>query len=88
MDKVTINIYKDKEQLGEVCSMTYTRLCKDIRAWYRYRKRTIYVNLGDLNEKILAHELAHAIIDRHLVAPPGGASGEMLARYVAKNLKK
>ena len=43
---------------------------------------TIYVNVDDTQEEILAHEMAHAIIDHYLLVRPPAAAAEILARYV------
>jgi len=87
MKKVTINIYDNKKQLHDAYSRIYKKSCR-IRAWYRYRNNTVYINVDDLHEGMLAHELAHAIIDHYLLVRPPAASAEILARYVDRHLKK
>jgi len=37
---------------------------------------------------MLAHEIAHAIIDNYLSVRPPRATAEILARYVGKHLNK
>jgi len=49
---------------------------------------TIYLNVQDLFSEMLAHELAHAIVDNHLSVRPPRATAEILARYVGKHLNK
>jgi hypothetical protein len=44
------------------------------------------VNADDLTEGILAHEMAHSIIDHFLVIRPPKAATEILARYVDRHL--
>jgi hypothetical protein len=87
MKKVTINVYRDKEQLHDAYFEQYKTSCR-IRAWYEYKYNTVYVNVDDLHEGMLAHELAHAIIDHYLLVRPPTASAEILTRYVDKHLKK
>jgi hypothetical protein len=87
MKKVTINIYRGKKQLHDAYLRTYKRSCR-IRAWYRYRNNTVYINVDDLHEGMLAHELAHSIIDHYLTVRPPVASAEILARYVDSHLKE
>jgi len=85
LKKVTIHICRDKKELNA----TYRRLYNaesPYRAWYIYENNTIYVNVDDLNEGILAHELAHSIIDHFLIIRPPEATAEILARYVDSNL--
>ena len=87
MNKVSINIYHDKEQLNDAYSSIYKRPSR-FRAWYRYTNNTVYINVNDLHEGMLAHELAHSIIDHYLVFRPPAATAEILARYVDSHLKK
>lgn len=82
---VTINIYPDTDAL----QAAYRELFKgnaQLRAWYLFEKNTIYLQIGDINEGMLAHELAHAIIDNFLQVRPPAASAEILARYVDAHL--
>jgi len=58
-----------------------------VRAWYIYERNTIYLNVRDVNEGIVAHEMAHAIIDHYLLVRPPRATAEILARYVDEHLK-
>ncbi len=86
MDKVGINIYPNTAQLHRAYTEIYGTKCR-IRAWYRFRNNTVYVNVKDLHERMLAHELAHAIIDHYLSVRPPRATAEILARYVDIHLK-
>jgi len=85
--KVTINIYPDRKQMDEAFFRIYQRKNK-IRAWYIFEKNTIYVNVDDLNEGLLAHEMAHSIIDHFLLIRPPAASSEILARYVDSHINR
>jgi hypothetical protein len=85
MHRVQINIYSDKEKLQEV----YRREVKtrgEYRAWYLFERNTIYLQVEDVNEGMLAHEMAHAIIDNFFQVRPPPASAEILARYVDAHL--
>ena len=85
MAKVTIKIYPDSSTLEEV----YQRLFPGgnaMRAWYLFEKNTIYVSVADLHEGMLAHEMAHAIIDHFFSVRPPASTAEILARYVSKHL--
>ncbi len=86
MKKVTIiAIYHKKRQLRAAYQEIYKRPCK-LRAWYIYEYNTIYLNAYDLHEGMLAHEMAHAIIDNYLTVRPPHATAEILARYVDRHL--
>jgi len=62
MKKVAINIYHNKKQLHAAYYKIYSSSCK-VRAWYIYEYNTIYINADDVNEGLLAHEMAHYTID-------------------------
>jgi hypothetical protein len=87
MKKVIIHVYHDSKQLGAAFSRIYQAPCR-IRAWYRYRNNTIYVNARDVQAGILAHEMAHAIIDNYMTVRPPRATAEILARYVDQHLEE
>ena len=84
--KVTVQIYGSKAQLAGAYYDIYKKE-SPFRAWYIYEFNTIYVNVNDLNEGMLAHEMAHAVIDHYLQVRPPAASAEILARYVDDHLK-
>jgi hypothetical protein len=46
------------------------------------------VSVADLHEGMLAHEMAHAIIDHFFAVRPPSSTAEILARYVGKHLDK
>ena len=85
MKKVTINIYQNKKQLHAAYHHIYKTPCR-FRAWYAYEYNTIYLQVDDVHEGIVAHELAHSIIDHYLIVRPPRATAEILARYVDSHL--
>ncbi len=87
MKRITINVYKDKKQLHQAYQDIYRRPCR-IRAWYEYRFNTVYISVDDVHEGMLAHEMAHGIIDHYLLVRPPSATAEILARYVDSHLKQ
>ena len=85
MEKVRINIYNNKAQLESV----YYKIFKknlSFKAWYIYEFNTIYLNIQDLHEGMLAHEIAHSVVDHFLSVRPPSATAEILARYVDSHL--
>jgi hypothetical protein len=87
MPKVVIRLYRNKKQLHDIYVMMYEEPCQ-VRAWYRYKNNTVYLTVIDLNEGMLAHELAHAVMDHYLLVRPPAASAEILARYVDTRLQR
>jgi hypothetical protein len=87
MKKVIIELYSDKEDLRKAfrnINETY----KNYRAGYIYEYNSIYINVTDVHAGMLAHEMAHAIIDHYMTVRPPSATAEILARYVDSHLIK
>jgi len=83
--KVIINLYPNKKRLHNAYFTINGAKCH-IRAWYIYELNTIYINKDDVHAGMLAHEMAHSIIDHYFSARPPRATAEILARYVDKHL--
>ena len=83
--KVIINLYPNKKRLHDTYFSITGKRCH-IRAWYIYESNTIYINKNDVHAGMLAHEMAHSIIDHYFSARPPRATAEILARYVDKHL--
>lgn len=87
MNKVIIKIHRNSEEMKRAFRKTYGRGRRGVpRAWFRYENNTIYINLDDLHEGMLAHEMAHSIIDNYLLVKPPRVTAEILARYVDRHL--
>ncbi len=86
-DPVSIFVYPDKKALKKAYESIYSGECR-IRAWYRFKTNAIYLNVKDLHQGMLAHELAHYIIDHYLTVKPPPQTAEILARYVDTHLDR
>ncbi|MBU1342684.1 MAG: hypothetical protein KKE44_11000 [Proteobacteria bacterium] len=85
-NKINVKIFSNRQQLNHAFYALYKKEC-NARAWYAHEKLTIYIQLDDLYEGMLAHEFAHAIIDHYMIIPPPGKAAEILARYVDTHLQ-
>lgn len=85
LNKIILNIYPNKNRLDEIYHHITGTKCQ-IRSWYIYESNTIYINANDIHEGILAHEMAHAIIDHYFSVRPPRTTAEILARYVDEHL--
>ena len=90
MEKVVIIIYTNNKRFYEARTQIIRENLigknRRIRSWYIFKQNAIYINADDVHEGILAHEMAHAIIDHYLTIRPPRATAEILARYVDKHL--
>ncbi len=85
MRRVRVRVFSNKEQLHRAYEKIYKRKCS-VRGWYVYEFNTVFLNVKDVHEGMLAHELGHAIIDHFLSVRPPRATAEILAKYVDKHL--
>jgi len=84
---VAVSIYKRQEDLDRVYEGIFGEPNKTV-SFYIYKTNTIYTVESQLNENILAHEMAHCIIDHYFVILPPRKIQEMLAVYVDVHLKE
>ncbi len=83
--RIKIKVYPNKTVLHDAYFQIYRKRTQ-IRAWYIFKHNTIHVNARDIFSGMLAHEIAHGIIDNFLTVKPPRATAEILARYVDKHL--
>lgn len=83
---VAINIYKRQEDMNKVYEEFFNEPNKAV-SFYIYKTNTIYAVESQLNENILAHEMAHCIIDHYFVILPPRKIQEILSGYVDLHLK-
>ncbi|MDZ4165695.1 MAG: hypothetical protein U1C55_11270 [Smithellaceae bacterium] len=55
-------------------------------AFYSHGNRNIFLAIDSINDRILAHEIAHAVICIYFGVPPPERMQEVLAQYVDKHL--
>ena len=83
---VTVRIYKNRNGLDAVYEEIFNEPNKAV-SFYIYKTNTIYTTERDVKEGILAHEMAHCIIDHYFVILPPRKIQEMLAIYADVHLK-
>jgi small-conductance mechanosensitive channel len=59
----------------------------DYISFYSPRDKTAYISVDDVSLGVLAHELAHVIMDHYFGMPPPAKVHEVLAQYVEKHLE-
>ncbi len=85
MRKVRVRVYSNQSELEEAYWKIFKGRC-NVRGWYVYEFNTVFLNVKDVHEGMLAHELGHAIIDHYLTVRPPRATAEILAKYVDLHL--
>lgn len=85
--KVDIKIAPDSNLIQSLYRKRYFREVEFI-AFYSPQERTVYISAEDTKSNILAHELAHAIIDQYFGVAAPQKIHEILAQYVDENFEE
>lgn len=85
MRKIRVRLFSNDEQLAEAYKKIFKQKI-NVRGWYVYEFNTVFLNVKDVHEGMLAHELGHAVINHFLTVQPPRATAEILAKYVDKHL--
>jgi hypothetical protein len=78
---ITIVLYPDYQSLGDTFR-EFSQAENIPLAFYAHQTRTIYVDVSSVTSGVLAHEMAHAVINHFFSEPPPAKAQEILARYV------
>ena len=78
---VTVRVARTPEQIQNVHAERYGFRAKNI-AFYISENNTIYATTGQLTPPVLAHEMAHCIIEHYFETRPPRKIEELLAQYV------
>lgn len=81
MAGINIKVFKSVEDLASAYRML-TGKSSDMKAFYVQDCRTIYTCEECITDSVMAHEIAHAIVDNYYNGIPPPNVGEMLASYV------
>ncbi len=57
------------------------------QSFYLYEYQTVYINIDDINAKMLIHEMCHHIVDSWFGGPPPRKMAEILATGVDRRLR-
>ena len=85
---ININVYQNHNEIERAyIRMTTLGVFERIPvAFYSHKSRTIHVSVENISAGILAHEIAHAVINFYFPEPPPERMQEILAQYVDKHL--
>ena len=82
---IKIRIHKNRKNVNaELCYLNSAD--EACRSFYVYRYNTIYTSEQDITDSIVAHEMAHAVIDNYFSTTPPEKTAEILATNVDAHL--
>ena len=85
--KIHIQIYQNQKELSEVYGMI-TGKPTELPAFYLKKTNTIYLHTEKLSTGILAHEMAHAVIDHYFIVGLPRKIAELLSQYVDRQISR
>jgi predicted metal-dependent peptidase len=59
----------------------------DYIAFYAPKDKTVYISVDDIRLGVLAHELAHVVIEHYFLNSPPNKIHEVLAQFVETHLQ-
>lgn len=85
--ELKIKIFRDRREL---CGEYSTIFCtvQNYKSFYIHGLRTIYTSMQDISDSVIAHEIAHAVIDNYFLVIPPEKTAELLATYVDSHLER
>lgn len=83
--KISIMLLDSDKEVQVIYQRKYGKNV-DFIAFYSPRDKTIYLSLKDVELAVLAHELAHAVIDHYYGITTPAKIHEVLAQYVETHL--
>jgi len=84
--RIKIKIFKDRGGLSAEFVKIFGKP-GDLKSFYVYKRNTIYTSESDIEDSVIIHEMAHAIIDHYFSVIPPEIVGEILAAYVDAHLE-
>lgn len=84
--RIKIRIFKGRGELNEEFAKIFGRP-GDFRSFYVYKYNTIYTSENDVEDSVMIHEMAHAVIDHYFSVIPPETVREILAAYVDVHLE-
>jgi hypothetical protein len=75
-------VFKQHTRKGSVNTFTYSVPL----AFYSHKTKTIHVDVSSITDGVLAHEMAHGVINFYFKTPPPAKMQEILAQYVDLHL--
>lgn len=78
-------ILPSRQKVAEHYKKTYGKT-GDYIAYYSISQKTIYISAGDVNLRVLAHEIGHMVVDHFFQVRPPYNIHELMAQFAEKHV--
>jgi len=83
--RVKVKIFKDNDELRAEYYKMFN-MSEDLKSFYIYQHNTVYTSAEYISDSVIAHEMAHAIVDHYFSSIPPAKVRELMASYVDLHL--
>jgi len=84
---VDVRIYHRKNELDKLYVEIFSEK-GDLIAFYVFKLNTIFACEEKISASVVAHEIAHCVIDHHFTVSPPKKIAEMIAHYAERHLRE
>lgn len=84
--RVDVKIYRTREEVYTVYAEIFNET-GELVAFYMFTINTLFACAERISAPLIAHEMAHCIVDHHFKVPPPEKIAEMIAHYAQLNLR-
>jgi len=84
--QINVSLHKSSKQLSAIHKEIYW-VPADYIAFYARKRNTVYIATKEMDLRVLAHELAHAVIEHYFNNSPPVKLHELMAQYVESQIE-
>ena len=86
--KLEVRVYKTQAQLDDAYAEIFGNFNRQrMISFYIHKYQTIYTTQQAIRQGVLAHEMAHAVVDHYFLIRPPESVREILSQYVEMHLE-
>lgn len=84
---ISIKVFRSRRELEDECRRM-SQGQSEFASFYIHALTTIFTSEKDIGDSVIAHEMAHSVMDYYFMAPPPPTVAELMARYVDEHLER
>ncbi|MCM8761229.1 MAG: hypothetical protein NC938_04920 [Candidatus Omnitrophica bacterium] len=86
--RFNVRIFNSRDNLEQEYRRIFGKTQNNLKAFYVHKYKTIYAYESGITDSIIAHEIAHAVIDSYFSVIPPTKVAEIMASYVDLHLEE
>lgn len=85
--EIKIKVFRNRDELSQEYFRNFGSI-QQYKSFYIHGLGTIYASMQDISDSVIAHEMAHAVIDNYFKVIPPEKIAELLTTYVDSHLER